>query len=556
MKINIFYLLSKISLILLYVISIVSIFSFYKENLAINTTYILTSIILIILILQIKKSNKSIRLLFNILILPSLSYLLLNYTYSSFIEDKIFLFNNNVNNFFELILHLSYYFIPSFFIMILYKYEVLSLNNKYGTTVPEIITFIFQFLLFTIPAFLVLSFVFNLELTSILAAGGIVFAAIALSLQSSLSDLIKGIFVNIERPFAINDWITVNDKTGYVENITWRSTRIRTFENTEVIIPNEIVADSILTNWSNQDKVAMSEGFHIFNKLYFHPSHDPENISKLLYNALKKVKPVDGREQLHRQWVKFIGVTENGLEFAVAFDCTKRILKNSMQDVVLMEIHKTLRHAGIQMSAGRLYGKLDSDIGLHALDIQRSPEDFEKRKVSEFNPYNESIKNRVLLEKIPIFMSLNSNDLDEIAQNAERLHFDKDDYIIKQNDKGDSLYVINDGVVSVYLNNNKNEKIFLAKLGVGDFVGEGSLLTGELRSANVIAETPCIVIKVSKDIIKDIFSKNPDVYDYVANILAQRKLKLQKKKDEGLNETLNKKNIVNEIKNAIINFLS
>ena len=221
----------------------------------------------------------------------------------------------------------------------------------------------------------------------------------------------KGIFVNIERPFSINDWITVDDKTGYVENITWRSTRIRTFQNTEVIIPNEIVADSILTNWSKQDKEKMSEGFHIFNKLYFHPSHDPENISKLLYNALKKAKPVDGREQLNLQWVRFIGANEFGLEFVVAFDCTKRILKNSMQDSVMMEIHKTLRHAGVQMSAGKLYGKLEEDIGLHALDTHRSREDFEKRQVSEFNPYNESVKNRVLLQKIPIFMSLNSGPL-------------------------------------------------------------------------------------------------------------------------------------------------
>ena len=110
-------------------------------------------------------------------------------------------------------------------------------------------------------------------------------------------------------------------------------------------------------------------------------------------------------------------------------------------------------------------------------------------------------------------MSLNNTDLEEIADNAERVHFEKDDYIIKQNDIGDSLYVINDGVVSVYLDGENEEKIFLAKLGVGDFIGEGSLLTGEPRSANVIAETPCIAIKVSKEIIKDIFAKNPDVYD-------------------------------------------
>jgi signal-transduction protein with cAMP-binding, CBS, and nucleotidyltransferase domain len=71
----------------------------------------------------------------------------------------------------------------------------------------------------------------------------------------------------------------------------------------------------------------------------------------------------------------------------------------------------------------------------------------------------------------------------------------------------------------------------------------------------VIAETPCIVIKVSKDTIKDIFSKNPNVYDYVANILAQRKIKLDKKKNESQLTKDENKNLVNDIKNAIINFL-
>ena len=55
------------------------------------------------------------------------------------------------------------------------------------------------------------------------------------------------------------------------------------------------------------------------------------------------------------------------------------------------------------------------------LAFTQSREDFEKRQVSEFNPYNESVK-MILLQKIPIFMSLNSEDLDEIAENAERLH--------------------------------------------------------------------------------------------------------------------------------------
>ena len=164
-------------------------------------------------------------------------------------------------------------------------------------------------------------------------------------------------------------------------------------------------------------------------------------------------------------------------------------------------------------------------------------------------------KNKVLLQNIPIFTTLSPEDLNEIAENAERLHFEKGEYIIKQNDSGDSLYVINDGVVSVYLDNEKGEKIFLAKLGVLEFIGEFSLLTGEPRSANVIAETPCIVLKVSKDVIKDIFSKNPEIYDYVAKILAQRKLQLDKKKNASNTNKDENKNLINDIKTAIINFL-
>ena len=112
---------------------------------------------------------------------------MVNFSYDIVIQKEFFLINETISNLTDKILLITLYFIPSIFIMMFYKYEVLSLNDKSGTTIPEIITFLFQFLLFAIPAFLVLSFVFNLELTSILAAGGIVFAAIALSLQSSLS---------------------------------------------------------------------------------------------------------------------------------------------------------------------------------------------------------------------------------------------------------------------------------------------------------------------------------------------------------------------------------
>ena len=63
-----------------------------------------------------------------------------------------------------------------------------------------------------------------------------------------------------------------------------------------------------------------------------------------------------------------------------------------------------------------------------------------------------------------------------------------------------------DGVVTVTVENDKGEKIIVSKLGVGDFFGEMSLMTGEPRTANIVAEIPCVVLKVNKDTIKNIFS--------------------------------------------------
>ena len=199
--------------------------------------------------------------------------------------------------------------------------------------------------------------------------------------------MLSGVFVNLEKPFSPNEWVTIDDKIGVVTDVTWRSTRLRTFENVEITIPNEVVASSVITNWSRNDSERMSEGFHIFNSFSFHPKHDPQHISQLLLNALKKVKPADGRDHLSLQWVKFVDVDEYGLKFVIAFDCLDRMLKNSQQDVVLLEVHKTLKHAGISMSVGRLSTILEEDAGFHALKPNsRIPEDFDPEFYGKFNP--------------------------------------------------------------------------------------------------------------------------------------------------------------------------
>jgi len=561
MKLNVFYILSKVYLILILAIGFILALldlSISRDMTLWSIVQMAFSIFSLPVVIKLKGTKRFNQLISLLIILPIGSYYTLNYISETLSSGAyVYLYFNEDLSIISKIIMLSYYFIPSIHLMMAYKYQYLNddrLNSN--VKIPEIISLLVEVLLFIIPTLMVLSGVFEFELTSILATSGILAAIIGLAIQANLSNILSGVFVNLERPFRPDEYVSINDISGLVIDVTWRSTRIRTFENTEVTIPNELVASSIINNWSRTDKVKLSEGFRLFNSLSFNPRHDPRHISQLLSNALKKVNPVDGRDQLDFQWVKFSNVDEYGLKFVIGFDCINGFLKTSQQDVVMLEVHKTLQHAGISMTVGRLYSKLEADVGLEALQSSRVSEDFEEQFSAEFNPYNEAIKNKVLLRKVPIFMSLNEDDLNLLSESCKRVHFNNNEMIIKQKDPGDSLYIIADGVVSVQLDVENGERKIVSKLGVGEFFGEMSLMTGEPRTANIIAESPTVTISVEKEIIKKLFSNNTHFFDTVSDILAKRKIHLDNLKVSDAEDTKKVKNIAIEMKKAIIHFLS
>ena len=58
----------------------------------------------------------------------------------------------------------------------------------------------------------------------------------------------------LDKPFVVGDWIEVESYEGTVEDITFRSTRVRTFENSVVNIPNAVIANDSIINWSRMEK--------------------------------------------------------------------------------------------------------------------------------------------------------------------------------------------------------------------------------------------------------------------------------------------------------------
>ena len=101
---------------------------------------------------------------------------------------------------------------------------------------------------------------FLLSLTAIAAAATI---AIGFAMQSVLANFVSGVFIFVERPFRIGDWIEWDDHSGIVEDISLRVTRVRTFDNELLTVPNGQLADDVVKNPVAGDRLRVKFTFGI-----------------------------------------------------------------------------------------------------------------------------------------------------------------------------------------------------------------------------------------------------------------------------------------------------
>lgn len=88
------------------------------------------------------------------------------------------------------------------------------------------------------------------DLTVLLGAAGVLTVALGFASQTSVSNLISGLFLIGERAFEIGESVTIGDVTGEVLSVDWMSVKLRTFDNLLVRLPNEAVLKSRITNLS------------------------------------------------------------------------------------------------------------------------------------------------------------------------------------------------------------------------------------------------------------------------------------------------------------------
>ncbi len=188
-------------------------------------------------------------------------------------------------------------------------------KSKYDDTLIPVLRSTIKTFLIVLGVILVLQQL-GYSVTSLLAGLGIGTAAVALASKDTIANLFGSIVVFIDRPFEVGDWIEIGGVEGTVEEVGLRTTKIRTFSNSLISLPNSTLTTSAIQNWSRMRKRRIKTTLGI--------TYDAD-ASKVdaAVEAVRKVLREDERILQDFWLVNFSGFGESSLEiFIYAFTAT------------------------------------------------------------------------------------------------------------------------------------------------------------------------------------------------------------------------------------------
>jgi branched-chain amino acid transport system substrate-binding protein len=371
------------------------------------------------------------------------------------------------------------------------------IEEKSGRLIPNIVRLFLAFIIYFLAVVGIIAFVYEQQLTSILATSGVIAMIIGLAIQINISNIFSGIAINIERPFRIGDWVKIGTyEEGEIVDITWRTTRIRNRADCILSIPNSIASESAILNFCYPD-----DTYWLWPTVYVHPMHPPARVKKILLDALLSAEKVLKDPE---PVVIFTGINEWAASYWIAFCADDYASKFSILEDVWTRVWFHLNRAGITPAVQR------QEIHWFKGIKERGGE--------------EATKPITLLQEIDIFKPFSEKAKFYLSERIRRHRFPAHETIVKQGDRGDSLFIIVEGVVSVQVLTEEGKNKEVARLGAGNFFGEMALLTGEDRTATVVALVDTYLFELTKTDIKPLIEEQPEVSEMISKVLTQRQL--------------------------------
>jgi len=367
--------------------------------------------------------------------------------------------------------------------------------------VPKIFLDIIQTGLY-LAVFVLVLIVADTGWREIMTGSAVLSVVLGLSLKDTLGNLFAGLAIQAQRPFEVGDWIQFDENPAHVGEVTeinWRATKVLTLDKVEVIIPNGTLGVGYIANWTKPKDFAR-------RSVYVHAPYDvpPRRVHQIILSASAEAWGVLDEPAPS---VVTHAFDERGVQYWVRFFTTQLGQRDRVDGGVRDCIWYALNRAGITIPGP-----------LMTVTVRQPSADGAAGK-----PDDVIARRTEALRGLDIFGVLSPENLQKLAQLGQTRLYAPREIILRQGDTGDELFGILKGRVSVYAEQPGATRVTLAELGPGDFFGEGSLVTGEERTATVQAVDECELLAIGAPAFRQVLRASPDLAGRVRETVVRRR---------------------------------
>jgi small-conductance mechanosensitive channel len=344
---------------------------------------------------------------------------------------------------------------------------------------------------------LVATFVFQDKLLTTSAVGAVV---VGFALQDTLGNAFAGLGIQSEKPFRVGHWIRVGEFEGRVAEVTWRATKMRTKAGNFVVVPNNIIAKEAITNFSEPQvptRLEVEVGASYLST--------PADVKNATQEALSHVRHVLKSPPPDVLLHSFDG---SAITYRARFWVSDYELDDEIKDEVRTAIFYAFGRRGIEIP--------------WPIEVGYS------REWPEPDAATKQRDRERVLAGVDLFSRLTEDQRQQIAAASTMRLYGNGEAIVRQDTPGQSMFILCSGRAAVLLDPGNRE---VAVIEQGGYFGEMSLLTGDPRSASVIARGDTVVLELDAEVFRALGAADPQAIEQIGIAAVTRRAELMQIRD-------------------------
>jgi small-conductance mechanosensitive channel/CRP-like cAMP-binding protein len=318
---------------------------------------------------------------------------------------------------------------------------------------------------------------------------------VGFALQDTLGNAFAGLAIQSEKPFKIGHWVSVGEHEGRIAEVTWRATKLRTKTGNFVIVPNSEVGKAPIVNYSEP-----AAPMRLFIDVGVSYDAAPNTVKAVVKAALANC-PLVLKAPSPDAMIRDFG--DSAIIYRVRFWTEDFELDEEAADQVRSSLYYAFRRKGIEIP--------------YPIQVEYSKE---PPQVDEAASRAERGR---LLDGVDLFASLTADQRATIAAQVTLLEFGDGETIVREGDPGQSMYVVGSGAVTVRL---EASHAVIATIEQGGYFGEMSLLTGQPRTASVVASGDVRLLEIDASVFRQLADASANAVEQVGIAAATRRAEL------------------------------